>query len=371
MLIQDQQEFARHIELVREARVCTIDTEFVWRKTYAPRIGLIQIAARPDLTFAIDPLAIKDPEPLADLLTDASCLKVFHACSQDLEVLYQYCGALPEPLFDTQIASAMLDMGYQIGYADLVKQCLDLVISKTQQFTDWCQRPLTPQQLEYAVKEVSLLLECYEHLERKLGEAGRLDWTLEDCRGLITAYQEQSTNPPPTYKRIRGSGRFNEDQLGVLKCLAQWREQQAAHVDCPPRWIVDDKSLLEIARSQPQNSDELLALDGVDNKLCTRWAAKFIECVEDGPHQSVEPLPRRSAGSARLEKKLVRSALDRIGEIASTQGIASEVMATKVAVTALVRAPDSESKLLTGWRGRLLADELAAILPGPNGQDRE
>ena len=363
MLIQDQQVFSERIRPVMDLPVCAIDTEFVWRKTYAPRIGLIQVAAPGNLTFAIDPLAVTDPTPLVELLANQGCLKVFHACSQDLEVLYQYCGQLPDPLFDTQIAGAMLDMGYQIGYAELVNRCLDMNISKSQQFTDWCRRPLTGAQLEYAAKEVSLLLRCYDHLLDRLRQRDRLTWAMEDAAALLTSFRQQVNDPPPAWRRIRGSGRSNARQLGILNCLAEWRNNHAESIDKPPRWILDDKTLLELARHQPGNCNELLQLNGIDAKACQRWSKKLLECVAHGLDNPVQPTTKRRRGSMHAEKQLVRDALDRINEIAKKLGVATEVVATKEAITSFIRHPAGDSHLTSGWRSAVIGEMLKGMVP--------
>ena len=363
MLTQDQQAFSERIRPVMDLPVCAIDTEFVWRKTYAPRIGLIQIAAPGNLTFAIDPLTVTDPTPLVELLANQDCLKVFHACSQDLEVLYQFCGQLPDPLFDTQIAGAMLDMGYQIGYAELVNRCLDINISKSQQFTDWCHRPLTVAQLEYAAKEVSLLLRCYDHLLDCLRQRDRLTWAMEDAAALLTSFRQQVNDPPPAWRRIRGSGRFNARQLGILNCLAEWRSNHAESIDKPPRWILDDKTLVELARSQPSNCNELLQLNGIDTKACQRWSKKLLECVAHGRDNPVQPTTKRRRGSMHAEKQLVRDALDRINEIAKKLGVATEVVATKEAITSFIRHPAGDSHLTSGWRSAVIGEMLREMVP--------
>ena len=363
MLIQDQQAFCDRIRPVMDLPVCAIDTEFVWRKTYAPRIGLIQIAAPGNHTFAIDPLAVTDPTPLAELLANQNCLKVFHACSQDLEVLHQYCGQLPDPLLDTQIAGAMLDMGYQIGYADLVNRCLDISISKSQQFTDWCRRPLTPAQLEYAAKEVSLLLRCYDHLLNRLQQQDRLTWAMEDAATLLSNFRQQVNDPPPAWKRIRGTGRLNSQQLGILNCLAEWRSAHAESIDKPPRWIIDDKTLLSLARLQPDNCNELLQLTGIDAQACERWSKKLLQCIASGRDNPVKPTTNRRRGSIHAEKQLVRTALDRINEVSRKLGVATEVLATKEAITNFVRQPAKASHLTSGWRSTVIGEMLSDLVP--------
>ena len=126
---------------IQHCQWLTVDTEFLREKTYYPRLCLIQIASA-DHIACIDPLAIDDLSPLMSVLYQPDITLVFHAARQDLELLYQQQGALPATVFDTQIAATLLGYGEQIGYGQLVQQCLGVQLDKAYARTDWSQRPL-------------------------------------------------------------------------------------------------------------------------------------------------------------------------------------------------------------------------------------
>ena len=146
------------VEACKSAGVIALDTEFARFNTYYPIVGLIQIATRDDC-FLIDPVALSDLEPLAPLLQNPGILKVFHACSEDLEVFQHALGVIPAPLFDTQIAAAVLGVGFSMSYQALVEHWLGVSLPKDQTRSDWLARPLTAQQLHYAALDVIHLLE--------------------------------------------------------------------------------------------------------------------------------------------------------------------------------------------------------------------
>ncbi|HEY3488340.1 MAG TPA: ribonuclease D, partial [Gammaproteobacteria bacterium] len=177
-----------------------VDTEFIREKNYYPKLCLVQIG-NGDTLACIDTLAVKDLTPLCELLADPRCIKVFHAAGQDLEIFYYLTGAVPQPIFDTQLAAAFLGHGEQIGYANLVKTLLDVQLDKSHTRTDWSRRPLSSGQIEYALDDVRYLRDIYLHLRQALVQAGRLEWADEDSKAL-TAVERYRPDPEGAWQRI-------------------------------------------------------------------------------------------------------------------------------------------------------------------------
>ena len=134
--------------LAKSEFVC-VDTEFMRENTYWPELCLVQIADENEAA-AIDPLAEGiDLKPLLDLMCEnENILKVFHAGSQDVEIVYNLTGKTPHPIFDTQIAMMAVSQSEQIGYSNLVESWLGFTVDKGARFTDWGRRPLTDRQIE-------------------------------------------------------------------------------------------------------------------------------------------------------------------------------------------------------------------------------
>ena len=179
-IITTNEALAEYCQAAKSAPYLCIDTEFMRENTFYSILCLIQVAT-PDAEAIIDPLADGlDLAPLIDLLMDKNITKVLHAARQDMEIFYQICGAVPGPIFDTQIAAMALGFGESVGYSSLVKGRLDIDLDKGARFTDWSRRPLSEKQLTYALADVTHLQTLYLPLVDELEDKGRLSWVLEE-----------------------------------------------------------------------------------------------------------------------------------------------------------------------------------------------
>src|SRR5690554_2975724 len=151
-IIDQNSVLAEHCRNWLQLSFVAIDTEFVRTETYFPIAGLIQVGDGRH-AYLIDPLQITDWSALVQVLEEPSVVKVLHACSEDLEVFQHLCGALPAPLFDTQIAAAYLGMDFSMSYSRLVSSLLHVDLPKEETRSDWLRRPLSPEQLQYAVED--------------------------------------------------------------------------------------------------------------------------------------------------------------------------------------------------------------------------
>ena len=200
-----------------------LDTEFMRERTYHPQLCLVQIATETDCCL-IDPLAGLDLAPLYELLLDRSRLKILHAARQDIEVLLNAGGAVPGPLFDTQIAAALLGFAPQVGYAELVARQLGHSIDKGQTRTDWSKRPLTPAQLAYAADDVRHLLTLQTDLQAALAANGRAQWVLEETAALENPSLYR-TDPAAAWRRLKGLNRLAP--AGTSHCTCPGRMARA------------------------------------------------------------------------------------------------------------------------------------------------
>ena len=208
----------------------TVDTEFMRETTYWPRLCLIQ-AASADHAGIIDPMAEGlDLEPFLDLLRDPKIIKVFHACRQDVEIFVRL-GAMPKPMFDTQVAAMAAGFGEQVAYDSLVRQMLRVELDKGSRFTDWARRPLSDSQLVYALGDVTHLAALYPKLRDRLKKEGRLDWVMAKMESLVDPAL-YDTNPENAWKRLKPK-KFSAKYLAAFKAVAVWRERAAQERDQP------------------------------------------------------------------------------------------------------------------------------------------
>ena len=180
-----------------------VDTEFMRENTYWPDLCLLQIATDEEAA-AIDPKAEGiDLAPLLDLLVDNhDVLKVFHAGGQDLEIIHNLTGKVPNPLFDTQIAAMALGYGEQVGYSNLVESMLGHTLDKGARFTDWSRRPLDKRQIDYAIADVTHLAEIFPKLVEKLVKTGRGAWLDEEMERLADP-SSFAFEPEDAWKRLK------------------------------------------------------------------------------------------------------------------------------------------------------------------------
>jgi len=244
VFVQDQTALHDLCQRLQDSSWVAIDTEFMRERTYYARLCLIQIAT-PNVVACIDPLAV-DIGSLLDLIYSPTRLKVFHAARQDLEVFHDVRGNPPQPVFDTQIAAALLGFEDQIGYGALVQAVTEVKLEKQHTRTDWCVRPLTSQQLRYAEDDVVYLCEVYLNLSRRLTALGRYAWLEEECAALADPARFHN-EAEQAYKRIRQGYQLPVAAQSVLKALAAWRERTAQTRDLPRNWIAPDSILEHIA----------------------------------------------------------------------------------------------------------------------------
>lgn len=196
-----------------------IDLEFIPEKTFRPVLALIQIATTQS-TYIIDPLVNL---PLADLwqrVADPLYSKVLHAAREDLNIIFQLSGLMPNNIFDTQVAAGFIGLGYQIGYKNLLAQALNVRIDKSESFTDWLARPLTPVQLQYASEDVCHLLPLADKLMDLLKKEGRLTWAKEEC---IRLFNEMGKSQEFGFTKIKGARSLSRRKLAILKALCDLR----------------------------------------------------------------------------------------------------------------------------------------------------
>jgi ribonuclease D len=341
--------------------VMAIDTEFLRVKTYYPKFCLMQICSGQDV-YCIDPLAFDlGSGPLAKVLYAPDRTAVFHAARQDIEVLFQCFGDVPPRIFDTQVAAAMAGMGDQIGYANLVEIVTGRILPKAHTRTDWCQRPLSQEQVEYAVDDVRYLETVYEELGSELEKRGRLSWVFEECQPL-SEVQLYRSDPDLAYKRIGYGEKLEPVAQSVLKELASWREHTSQLMDLPRNWVVKDNLLAQIAQSLPDSRDKLAGIEGVSDKFVRRHGERITGLVRDAlrrdDHSEIWPRKNLLNAEQRVVQKQI---LDYLKRVAEDTGISQGLLGSRQDVARLVRG-NREVGLLRGWRAKLLGSELEALL---------
>ncbi|MCX7112310.1 MAG: ribonuclease D [Proteobacteria bacterium] len=340
-----------------------MDTEFLREKTYFPKFCLLQIAA-PDVVACVDPIALESLGPLFDILFDPGIIKIFHSGRQDLEIFYNLCGKLPGPVFDTQIAAPLLGLGEQISYAGLVAELLGVNLTKSHSRTDWTRRPLSPEQLSYAADDVIYLEQAYLAMLPRLEKLGRLTWLEADFKELLDPSNYE--NPQElAWQRIGGVNQLKNKPLSIVQTLAAWREQTARSQDLPRGWVIKDDALLDLARQQPTNLDDLKLVRGLDERMVKRHGMVICRLIQEAmgnPPRTLEHRPRSSKKTG--EQDAVLDLLMAVVRLRATQNTLNPTLLASRKDLEQLLDDDPHARLLHGWRKTMVGDELAAVLRG-------
>jgi ribonuclease D len=335
-----------------------LDTEFLRERTYRAELCLVQLSSLSDAA-CVDPLALPDLTPLARVLTAPGITKVMHASRQDVEVLFPIAG-LVRPVFDTQIAAALTGLPAQIGYGELVRRLLGKDLAKSHTRTDWSRRPLSPEQIEYALDDVRYLLPLKAQLEEQLERSGRLKWLTEELHELEDA-RNIEVDPQDAWLRIKGLRSLDPARERLAQSLAAWRERRAMERNRPRGWILDDAALRDIVVQVPRSVEALAAIPELPAGVLKHCGAELLECIRaaDVPHPAppINTRMRPDPAKTALVKKL--GALNQA--IAAELGLSPEVLATRRDLELLADG-GRDVGVLRGWRRDVVGDRMLAAL---------
>ena len=352
-LINTTDDLAALVSRMKGHDFIAVDTEFMRENTYWPDLCLMQVAS-PDEAAAIDPKADTiNLDPLLELMVrNDNILKVFHAGGQDLEIIHNLTGEVPNPLFDTQVAAMALGFGEQVGYSNLVESVLGHNLDKGARFTDWSRRPLDKRQIDYAIADVTHLATIFPKLVKKLVKTGRGAWLDEEMERLADP-SSFAFAPEDAWKRLKLPSR-NPAVLGRLKALAAWRETEARSKNLPRGRIIKDDTLNDLAGHPPKSQDDLGKVRGLsagwrNNDIGARLMTALAKAVPLAP----EELPAREPRRPGLTKDaaLVSDLLKLLLKIrAKEAGVAAKLIARSDELEALAAGVREDLNILAGWR---------------------
>ncbi len=365
MLITSSDELSLFCSRLSGHRFVAVDTEFLRERTYWPKLCLVQVAVDGEAA-AIDTLAPGiDLTPLFDLMQNSDVLKVFHSAGQDLSVFHTVMNDVPRPIFDTQIAAMVCGYGEQPAYATLVKSILDVQIDKASQMTDWSRRPLTDRQINYALSDVTHLINIYLELRQKLDESDRADWVEQEIDALLEPSSYVS-NPDDQWKRIR-IRRPTRAALAVLREVAGWRERAAQERNMPRAWVVKDDSLAEIAANQPSSTQQLERVRGISQRFAEGRDGKAVlaavQRALDTQESDWPDVPRRN-GRQDVSDTMV-ALLQALLKIRSDENsVAAGMVANRKELEQIALNDEADVRALGGWRREVFGEDALRLKHG-------
>lgn len=278
-LIDNESDLSDLTSQLEDSNWLAIDTEFERVNTYYPKLCLLQIS-NGEIHAVIDPLSIDDMSPLYDLIYKDTIKKVLHSAHQDLEIFFNLKGTVPVPLFDTQIAAPLMGYAKGIGYGNLIFEVLDVSLDKGHARTDWTRRPLSDEQLRYAVDDVIYLGQVYELFIDKLTQENKLNPLIEQFSALSKS-ETYEPDPGRMWKKIFAARKLKGENLEILKHLAAWRELTARELNRPRKWIIPDHALVDMAKNKPDQKEALLEIDKVGEKTVKRHGDALLKIIAE------------------------------------------------------------------------------------------
>ena len=351
---------------LKTAPYIALDTEFMRDTTYWPKLCLLQIATK-GVEAIVDPLAEGiDLSSFFTLLKMRKIVKVLHAARQDIEIFWNLGHAIPDPLFDTQIAAMVCGFGEAASYETLARKLAEVQLDKSARFTDWSRRPLTERQLSYAIADVTHLRVIYEKLAERLKRTGRDAWVAEE----IHALQDKNLytlDPVDAWRRLKPRSN-NKRFLAMMAAVAAWREREAQSRDTPRGRVLKDEAILEISASPPTSAEELERIRSVPRGFAaSRMGKSLLETVaesKNAPPPAMDGLakPKRrkgapSAASVDLLKTLLRMNAEKAE-------VAPHLIADSDEIERIAVGETDGVPALAGWRADVFGKDARALLQG-------
>jgi ribonuclease D len=352
--IVEQVKLTRAMARFAADEFVAVDTEFMRETTFWPKLCLIQISGASGDTL-IDPQADGlDLKPFFDLMANTRVVKVFHAARQDIEIIYQLGGLIPHPLFDSQIAAMVCGFGDAVGYENLIRALLKRRMDKSSRFTDWSRRPLKPQQLAYALSDVTHLKDAYPMLKAKLEETGRTGWVSEEM-AILENPETYKADPARAWRRLKYSPR-SKRALGVFMAVAAWREREAQNRDVPRNRVMRDDALRELATQQPKSTADLEGLRAVPKGFARSSRAQgLLDAVTKGRQMAEADIPELAPDnrSGRDVSPIVEMLKVLLKIVSSEHDVAPKLIASTADLEAIARHKHADVRALGGWRREL------------------
>lgn len=350
------------------------DTEFVSEDTFRPELCLVQVIAEGgsggDVLAVIDPQPIEDMSPFWELLADGDHITIAHAAREEINFCVHAIDRPPANLFDTQLAAAFCSPEFPAAYSSVVQRVLNKRPNKGEQRTDWRRRPLTDAQIDYALEDVRYLFPLHDKIMARVEGHGRAGWlqteTEEFVEEVIAARSRQR------WRKVSGSGGLPIRSLAIVRELWRWRQAEAERRDLPPRRILRDDLIVELAKKKTDRQDKIRGVRGMLHGQLKRAIPDIAQAIRRGLDAPTDDLigQRRKPPPPQLNL-LGQFLAPAITSLCNRAEIASALACTATDIRALISYRlgfDGESTelpaLAKGWRAELIGNLIDDLLEG-------
>ena len=384
-IVHTPAQLAQMVHHLRSESAFALDTESNSFFAYYPKVCLIQITTFSDshkdggeglVDYIVDPMRLNDLGPLRDLVATGEQEVVMHAAENDVLQLQRDFGMRFPRVFDTQLAARILGI-QRVGLAAMLEETFGVVSDKRMQRTDWTRRPLSPQQLAYAVMDTHYLLRLRDLLSEQLLEAGRWEEAQEAFANLNLLDADGRTPMARTFWNMKVTHGIDLSHTGVLEALWEWREREAQRLDRPPFKVMSDEALGALAEQRPTTSEELRSMGTLTDQQSSRYGSAILAVIDEGASRSLPALPRGNPRPESLLAPADQARFERLRrwrtERARVRGVAPEIVFSNDTLLEIVqRAPATHDELLAmrgigPWKVSEYGNEVLALLNGREG----
>ncbi len=344
------------------------DTEFVSEDRYRPQLCLIQVAAE-DITAIIDPLQMDRTDEFWQLLATPGRTVLAHAAREEIRFCYRYTGKPIAGLFDTQLAAGFVGMEFPASLANLVQRLVNRTIPKGETRTNWRTRPLTEAQLRYAANDVADLELMHSKLAQLLSTANRRSWFDEETESVQQAIIESENTE--SWRRVSGASGLQPRQLEIVRQVWRWRERRAQRLDIPPRRVMRDDLIVELAKRQSADAKKLRDVRGMEMRQYHDHYEDIAKAIETALKMDDQDLPRRPRGTRDAVSPMLSQFLTTsIACVCRQHQMAPMIVGNTDDVKELIgyeldrRKGDELPSLLKGWRGEIVGTPFRELLAG-------
>lgn len=354
-------ELAKH-------EIIAFDTEFVSEDRYRPQLCLVQVAAGDSLAI-IDPLPIGDTQPFWDLLVEPGRTVIAHAAREESRFCYRFTGKPIAGLFDTQLAAGFVGMEYPASLGNLVNRLVNKTLPKGETRTNWRHRPLSKDQINYAIHDVTDLETMYKKLMKMIDKLGRREWVEEET--VVNQQKVIDGETRENWRRVSGSSGLKPRQLETVKHIWRWREKRAKETDRLPKRVIRDDLIVELAKRGSSDVKKIRNIRGLDRRGFVDHYDDIAAAIQNALDVPESELPKRGRGTRRAASPMLSQFLSTsIACISRQHKLAPPIVGNAEDVRELLgyeldqRKSDPTPSLLKGWRGEIVGKTFRRILAG-------
>jgi ribonuclease D len=368
--ITNQESLLELCRIIDEQKTVAFDTEFVAEDSYRPELCLVQVAVREQIAI-VDPYQCGPLDPLWNRMVDPSVTVVVHAGREEMLFCYRATEQRIPNLFDIQLAAAFLGHEYPASYANLVHRFTGMLLDKEQTRSDWRVRPLTNHQLQYAAQDVRDLPRLHDILRKQLDKHERLSWLVEETQLWQQELADFETGE--NWHRLSGIQALSGNSLTIVRGLWNWRDAKAKERDIPPRKILRDDLMIELARRGTSDVKRMASLRGMEHRHTRQMLPELSKIIDESSNGPVPTWPRKVRyGKGQPAGMLTQFLSAALAYICRIKRIAPAIVATSDDLRDFVKyrldpngSMDAPPPSLTrGWRAEIIGKELDDLLTG-------